>query len=118
MMQKTCPTSETSHDRLPANITNQKDMINTKTYEVLTILTWNIRGLYDKIFDPDLQEFFFKYDIILVTETHTDATSEDYYANIPNYDYVNFPRKKFTPTGTWSIWGNRHVHKDTITPSL
>ena len=44
-------------------------MINTRSNEVLTILTWNIRGLYDKIFDPDLQEFFFKYDIILVTET-------------------------------------------------
>ena len=75
MTQKTCPTPETSHDRLPVNITSQKDMIITRSNEDLTILTWNIRGLYDKIFDPDLQEFFFKYDIILVTETHTDATS-------------------------------------------
>ena len=69
MTQKPCPTPETSHDRLPVNITNQKDMINRKTNEFLTILTWNIRGLYDKIFDPDLQEFFFKYYIILVTDT-------------------------------------------------
>ena len=30
-------------------------------------------------------------------ETNTDATSEGYYANIPNYDYVNFPRKYLHP---------------------
>ncbi len=60
----------------------------------LSIILWNIRGIYDKLNEPDIQEYLFKHDIILITETHAYTTT-DY--DMPNHKYLNFARKYIHP---------------------
>ena len=66
---------------------------DSKCTEHLNILVWNIRGITDKTNDPNVQNFLFKNDIILLLETHTDSSAEKRYNNIPGYIFKNFYRK-------------------------
>ena len=63
----------------------------------LNVLSWNIRGILDKTSDSEVQKFLFHYDIILLTETHTNSISEKRYNNIPGYIYRDFQRKYIHP---------------------
>ena len=69
--------------------------LDTKTY--LNITFWNIRGIHDKIFESCLQEFLFKNDIIILTESHTDKADGKEYDKIPGFVYKNFPRQFIHP---------------------
>ena len=94
------------------NNTNLLDTMNQ--YEIptmkesernLTFLVWNIRGITDKIFCPDLQQMLFKTDIVILTETHTDLNSEKEYDKIPGYFYKDFPRKHKHPNAPGNSGG-------------
>ena len=86
--------NQISHDN---QITQMANTINKQTVEInpstIKVISWNIRGLRNKILDEDTQSFLFKHDIILLTETHNDQHSEEYYNCIPNFIYKDFPRK-------------------------
>ena len=63
----------------------------------LNIIVWNIRGLHDKIMDPDLQQFLFKNDVIVLTETHTSKWAKSNYNIVPGFLYRDFPRNFIHP---------------------
>ena len=87
---------KTQRDQVQESLDSHHHYNNTEQTEkftVLNILVWNIRGINDKVFDEDMQEFMFKNDIILLTETHTEKLSEKKYNTIPHFVYKDFPRK-------------------------
>ena len=80
------------------NITNDlmNNNENCKMIELsskLSVICWNIRGLGDKLKNPDVQSLLFQHDVILLTETHSEPGMEHHYNIIPGYDYKDFPRK-------------------------
>jgi len=66
--------------------------IRSKDWDI-NVLCWNIRGMTDKMNDPDTQSALFRYDIIMLTETHSEQQTEDLYNCIPGFSYRDFPRK-------------------------
>ena len=67
--------------------------INQTNLNELRLIVWNIRGIYDKISDSDVQAYLFKHDIVILTETHTDQLGGKRYNVIPGFVYKDFPRK-------------------------
>ena len=78
-----------------SKVNNTKSKNNTKAppKDVIRIISWNIRGLTDKIFEKDTQDIIFSNDIVILTETHTEVGSDIFYNVIPNFIFHNFPRK-------------------------
>ena len=60
----------------------------------ITIACWNIRGIADKLYDPDLQLFLLQHDIIILHET---MKREDYDIHIPGYTFFHYARKQMHP---------------------
>ena len=89
----TCISSQHS-----ADITNGADIKHIK------LISWNIRGIGDKLCDPDLRKllFFENYDIIILFETMKDDT---FSIDIPKFQYYNFARKWVHPRARRSSGG-------------
>ena len=75
----------------PQNKSNFKHKSN------ISIICWNIRGTHNKIFDQETQKLLFTNDVIMLTETHTDKSSEKIYNTIPGFIYKDYPRKYIHP---------------------
>jgi exonuclease III/hypoxanthine phosphoribosyltransferase len=75
------------------NKTNNVRSKVEKSATNLKIVSWNIRGLTDKVFEQNTQDALFQNDIIILTETHNEQGSQIYYNVIPNFIYNDFPRK-------------------------
>ena len=58
------------------------------------MLCWNINGLSDKLGNTGLQDYLFRYDIIILLETQK---GNEFNITIPNFVFHHFPR--------------RHIHK-------
>lgn len=92
-------TNTSSHSTQIDIVTDVLDDNNLqKQVKEFRFLLWNIRGIYDKLFEPDLfNSLFTGNDIIILTESHTTLSSDNDYDVIPNYRFVNFPRKFIHP---------------------
>ena len=60
----------------------------------LTIVCWNIRGISDKLSDPELLKYLLKCSIIVFLETMKDP---NYTVNVNKFTYHNFARKTKHP---------------------
>lgn len=56
----------------------------------IQVASWNIRGMSDKLSDPDLQELIFHNEIIILYETMKGATFD---IAIPGYTFFHYARK-------------------------
>ncbi len=89
---------DTTQDNQDASVnTSLQISSNSQNKIKLILICWNIRGIYHKVFGPDMQKFLFTNDIIMLTESHTDKSSEKYYNTIPGFIYKDFPRKFIHP---------------------
>ena len=81
------------HNTLNVTV-NYENIQTTKDENTnIKIILWNIRGINDKIFCPNTQKLLFDHDLIILTETHTDQSSQKEYNKIPGFIFKDFPRK-------------------------
>lgn len=62
--------------------------------KTISVVSWNIRGIGDKLQDRDLQEYLFKNDIVILYETMKGHTFD---INIPGFTFQHFAREKLHP---------------------
>ena len=60
----------------------------------LKLVSWNIRGLGDKLMDPDVQTYLFQNHIVIIYET---MKYDDYFINIPGYTFHHYARRNTNP---------------------
>ena len=73
---------------------SQWDPTKSNSESKVKIVSWNIRGISDKLADPDLQQVLFKNDIVVLYETMKYG---DYDVSIPGYTFHHFARKQIHP---------------------